>query len=356
MTEENFTPAAEQNDSLFKLMPATLCIIAINLLVFAAMVVKGVNIFEPTSMDIYNWGGNMRLYTLGGDWWRLITNVFVHIGIVHILCNMYGLFYIGSLLEPMLGRTRYVVAYLCTGILASLVSIWWSADRISAGASGAIFGMYGLFLALLTTKLIHPDIRKSLMQSSAVFIGYNLLYGLKGGVDNSAHIGGLVSGFVFGYVLYAGIIMPRKQMVTVIAMVAITLGLSGFYLFKGKNDIVVYEQHLQKFSELEQKAIEPRKNLKGKTTEEVLNIFEKICLPAWKEAKVEIEKTLTLKLPDNLQKDRAFYMDYTNLRLNESTLLIKSVKDTTGSFGNEVDRIQSSIDSIITLHNGNKNP
>lgn len=149
MTEENFTPATEQHGSLFKLMPATIAIIGINLLVFVLMAIKGVNLFEPSGIDIYNWGGNMRIYTLGGDWWRLITNTFVHIGIIHIFCNMYGLFFIGSFLEPLLGRTRYVIAYICTGILASVVSIWWSGDRISAGASGQFLACTAFFLHYL---------------------------------------------------------------------------------------------------------------------------------------------------------------------------------------------------------------
>lgn len=214
--------------------------------------------------------------------------------------------------------------------------------------------MYGLFLALLTTKLIHADVRKSLLQSSAVFIGYNLLYGLKGNVDNSAHIGGLVSGFVFGYLLYGGIKMPARKLATIIAMVAITVGLSGFYLYQGKNDTVVYEQHIEKFSQLEEKALEPRKNLQGKTTAEVLNAFEKASLPAWKEARHEIEQTLSLKISAKQQKERQYLDSYSSLRVRETELLISSIKGTSGIYGDQVDKVQTSIDSIITLLNASR--
>ena len=100
-------------------------IIVVNVLVFVAMVIKGVDIMSPTGEDIVNWGGNYLPFTIGGDWWRLISCVFVHIGIIHLLFNMYALYSIGTYLEPMLGRVNYITAYLCTGVLASLASLWW---------------------------------------------------------------------------------------------------------------------------------------------------------------------------------------------------------------------------------------
>src|SRR5689334_12007874 len=92
---------------------------------------------------------------------RMITNVFVHIGILHLLFNMYGLYFVGRFLEPMLGKVRYITAYFCAGVIASLVSLYWHRNEniVSAGASGAIFGMYGVFLALLTTHLIPKSVR-----------------------------------------------------------------------------------------------------------------------------------------------------------------------------------------------------
>src|SRR6202012_4585191 len=98
-------------------------IIDINLLVFILMVISGVSLFEPTTQDLLRWGANLRGITLEGQWWRLITNTFLHIGIFHILFNIYALMYIGLILEPYLGKARLGTAYLFTGILASLSSI-----------------------------------------------------------------------------------------------------------------------------------------------------------------------------------------------------------------------------------------
>lgn len=140
---------------------ATYGLLAANILMFAVMIASGVGLFAPEGTDLLKWGANFRLYTEGGDWWRLITCTFIHIGIIHLLLNMYALFSIGVYLEPVLGRWKLLTAYLATGILASLTSIWWHANTISAGASGAIFGLYGVFLALLTTQFFDKTAKKS---------------------------------------------------------------------------------------------------------------------------------------------------------------------------------------------------
>ncbi len=192
------------------------------------------SIFEPNGIDIIKWGANFAPLTLSGDWWRLLSCVFVHIGIIHIAFNMYALLSVGSYLEPMLGKTRYIIAYLCTGVFASLASLWWHTEPVpSAGASGAIFGMYGVFLALLTTNIIPKQIRKALLQSIAIFVGYNLLYGLKSGIDNAAHMGGLLSGALIGYTYYftlkAGNTAKLKQLVTG-SIFVVTIILSYTYI------------------------------------------------------------------------------------------------------------------------------
>ena len=122
---------------------------------------------------------------------------------------MYALIYIGLLLEPFIGRKNFIISYIVTGLAASVTSLWWNDLVISAGASGAIFGLYGVYIALITTNLLEKDIKKKILSSMLFFVGYNLLYGLKGGIDNAAHIGGLVSGLVVGYSLYPAIAKPE---------------------------------------------------------------------------------------------------------------------------------------------------
>ncbi len=177
-------------------------IININILIYLIMTIYGLGFISFQGYDLLTWGANFRPSVLKGEWWRLVTSVFLHGGIMHILANMYGLVFVGIFLEPALGRTKYFIVYILTGIIASLSSIWWYKATVSVGASGAIFGLYGVFLALLLTNFFSKDIKVSFLISTSIFIGFNLVMGLTGGIDNAAHIGGLLSGFIMGFLLY----------------------------------------------------------------------------------------------------------------------------------------------------------
>jgi rhomboid protease GluP len=171
-----------------------------NLAVYLAMFFSGLGFISFKGQDLLNWGANFRPLTTNEEWWRLFTSTFLHAGLMHLLANMYGLLFVGIFLEPLLGRTKYLFAYLLTGILASCASLWWYDATVSVGASGAIFGLYGIFIALLLTKVFIPEFAKSFLISTLIFVGFNLVMGLTGGIDNAAHIGGLLSGFIVGLI------------------------------------------------------------------------------------------------------------------------------------------------------------
>lgn len=223
------TRKGEEIDKVMKFsgsnLYATYGIIAINVVVFILMAINGAGIFDANAMVHIDWGSNYSPLTLSGDWWRLITCVFIHFGIIHLAMNTYALYIAGVYLEPMLGKTKYIVAYLATGIFASLASLWWHSEGVnSAGASGAIFGLYGVFLALLFTNLIPKQTRSSLLQSIGVFVVFNLIYGTKAGVDNSAHIGGLLSGLVIGFIFYPLLKKEDRGAKSNLALLAIIAG------------------------------------------------------------------------------------------------------------------------------------
>jgi membrane associated rhomboid family serine protease len=165
------------------------------------MMMSGLGFMFFKGQDLLLWGANYRPTTTDGEWWRLLSSTFLHGGFIHLFFNMYGLLFVGLFLEPVLGKTKFLILYLMTGILSSLTSVLWYEATISVGASGAIFGMYGLFLAFMLTRIYHPDFSKSFLLSTVVFVAFNLLMGLTGGIDNAAHIGGLVSGFIVGLIL-----------------------------------------------------------------------------------------------------------------------------------------------------------
>jgi rhomboid protease GluP len=178
-------------------------ILDINILVFVLMLLDGVSIYEPLVTDIVNWGGNVRALTIyQGEYWRLLTNIFVHIGIVHLLMNAIGFIFVSVFVEQVLGKKWFLFLYLLTGLCASLTSVWWHDNVVSAGASGAIFGLYGFFLALLVlVNKKDREVNSGMITTVLIFVGYNLIMGLAGNIDNAAHIGGLISGFAAGAIL-----------------------------------------------------------------------------------------------------------------------------------------------------------
>ena len=104
--------------------------------------------------------------------------------------------------EPFLGRKKYFILYILSGICGSLASIWWYPNTISIGASGAIMGLYGAMLGLFMTNTIPKDDKKGVFWMIGIYVGINLLWGLSGVIDNAAHIGGLVSGTLMGLFIY----------------------------------------------------------------------------------------------------------------------------------------------------------
>jgi membrane associated rhomboid family serine protease len=207
---------------------ATHVIVGINVLVFVGMALSGASVMNPSREQLLRWGANWGPLSLGTQPWRMLTSNYVHIGIIHILFNMWCLWNLGSLAERVLGRLNYVVLYTFCGLAGSLASLWWHPMTVGAGASGAIFGLAGAAIAVF--YLGHLPIAKEAisgtMRSLLTFVGYNLFFGLTPGIDNSAHIGGLVAGLAMGAALSKHIMVApevRRQWArfTWIAMAAI---------------------------------------------------------------------------------------------------------------------------------------
>lgn len=177
---------------------ATPIILDLNILLFVIMIFSGVGIIEPQGNELLQWGANFKQFTFHGQWWRLLTSVFVHAGLIHLTNNMLALFFIGPFLELSIGSKKFMIIYLLTGIIASITSLLFNDSTISVGASGAIFGMYGLTASLMLLKYLDKNLTKMLWISIALFIGLNLIMGLRSGIDMAAHLGGLISGFIIG--------------------------------------------------------------------------------------------------------------------------------------------------------------
>src|SRR5271165_1079940 len=207
MAEERIPQGTRRLD-----LSVTHIIVGINVLVFVAMLATGSSLTNPTREQLLRWGANWGPLSLGTQPWRILTSNYVHVGIIHLGFNMWCLWNLGQLAERILGRLNFVLLYTICGLAGSLASLWWHPMVVGAGASGAIFGLAGASIAVF--YLGHLPIAKAAIQgtmrSLLTFVGYNLLFGLTPGIDNSAHIGGLVAGLSMGAALSKHILVSPE--------------------------------------------------------------------------------------------------------------------------------------------------
>jgi rhomboid protease GluP len=193
--------------------PITTTLVGINVAVYVAMVLTGVSPVEPSIPQLLKWGANYGPLSLGAEPWRMLASNYVHGGIIHIALNMWCLWSLGFLAERVFDPWTYVLIYTFCGLGGSLASLWWHPLAVGVGASGAIFGLAGALIAAL--YLGHLPISKQAIQgtlkSLLIFAGYNLFFGaVARGIDNSAHIGGLLAGLALGAVLAKHLMAPPE--------------------------------------------------------------------------------------------------------------------------------------------------
>ena len=175
----------------------------INVAVFIAMAMSGgsSSITEPTMQQLLPWGANFGPLTLSGQWWRLVTYMFVHGGIFHIGFNMWCLWDLGALCESLYGPWTYLGLYFISGIAGGVASVGWHPSGLSVGASGAIFGLAGALIASfkLGEFSLPGTAISGVLRSLVVFVAFNLIWGFVSPLtDNAAHLGGLLAGGMIG--------------------------------------------------------------------------------------------------------------------------------------------------------------
>jgi rhomboid protease GluP len=179
---------------------------------------------------LVGWGGSLGPRTTNGEWWRLVTSMFVHSGLLQLLINVGSLVSIGFILERLVGRLAFAAVYVAAGVLASLVSLSVYPMAVSAGASGAIFGLYGLLLASSIWAMVHRSsvtiplmAVKRLAPAAVVFILYNVA---NDGLGSAAELTGLVAGLVCGLVLTTRVDLGNPPARRVAAAMAVTVAIA----------------------------------------------------------------------------------------------------------------------------------
>lgn len=194
---------------------------------------------------LLRFGANFAPLTLGAEqWWRLLGAAFLHIGWVHLLVNMYSLYVVGPTLERFFGNLKFIGVYTLSALAGSVASAFFGGGHISAGASGAIFGLFGaaVVLGLRHQTTIPKPIQQQLVRGMLPAIGYNLLFGFtQSGIDNSAHLGGLLAGSVS-----AALITPRIAQTSWNPLSRLSFALLGLLLLG--NQLFVFGQAASGFA------------------------------------------------------------------------------------------------------------
>lgn len=192
----------------FRKEPATIILVVLNVLVFLAVEFTG---FSQDTVHMLDWGAAYTPCIVEeGETYRIFTSMFLHFGIEHLINNMLVLFVLGSRVERVIGSLRFAVIYFLGGIAGNVVSLLYDLKQgeaaVSVGASGAVFAvMGGMILVVLCNKGRLEDLS---MRQILILAVFSLYFGFtSSGVDNAAHLGGFLAGFILAVIVYH----PRRK-------------------------------------------------------------------------------------------------------------------------------------------------
>lgn len=215
-------------------------LVALNTAIFVGVIFGAGALSDPNTL--VGWGGNFGPRTTNGEWWRLVTAMFVHSGPLHLVANIVGLVQIGLITERLFGRCAFATAYLAAGVLSSLVSLALHSVSVSVGSSASIFSVYGLFLAaLIAGNVFRSTLTIPLMTALKVVpaAGVFVLYSTTAGFDGIAEIAGLAVGFLYGLVLAqeVGTRIPSPLRVAATTGVVLVVAIALAVPLRGLTDV-----------------------------------------------------------------------------------------------------------------------
>jgi membrane associated rhomboid family serine protease len=320
--------------------PVTLVLISGNVLIFGVLAIVTESLFFDTASHVaamIEAGANFNPLTLGGEPWRLATSMFLHFGVIHLLVNMYGLWQLGQALEEGMGSLRFLLLYFICGLLASVASVYFNVLVVSAGASGAIFGLYGFHLGAAIIATYHDKEKlKQVLISFVIFVAINAFIAGQVNVDMSGHIGGAVAGFII-----AACHLKFRILRTTAAMVMVML-LCPVLLFFAPTDQRDYYRQFETILKAEDEARELFATIKD---ERVLSDSLRRLSDHWR----SINESLgTIAPPSVLANDHRFLRDYADLRSSEA-LFQSEVAGETYIYLDSLEAVHAAFDSLPKL-------
>ena len=298
--------------------------------IFIAMALQGVSVMNPAPQQLIAWGANFPPLTGNGQWWRLVTSMFLHVGLIHLAVNMYALYNLGPIIERLFGNVGFFILYMLSGISGSLASHAFSMGGSSAGASGAIFGLFGGMLAFTVGQhgAVPARFLSSIRNNAILFGLINLGIGFTiPNVDNSAHLGGLAGGLVCGLILrkrFSPDVARGRWLRNLVCAVLVSGALTAWAVSLPPN---VFGE-LQKIQVLESRAVEAFRTViadqkAGKDSTELAKRVETDVLVPWREAREKVN-SLT-RWPGSAPLDTV--KDYFRLKEEGYEMAVRALRD-----------------------------
>ena len=286
-------------------------------------------------------GGNFAPLVQKDQPWRLLTALFLHGGLLHVGLNMLALHQAGQVVERLFGRWGFLTIYVIAGLLGNAASLWWKPGPVSVGASGAIFGVYGALLAYLLRQRgsVPTEVFREMRSGTLGFIGYSLFAGFSiPGIDNAAHLGGLVGGLLLGAAFAEPLVSPKpvRWLAPQVLGGLLLAAALGSWLWKESPQVVrnfeigsAYQQTIRQFALEEQELLREQAALmdamrqKRITEAAALDKLEHDFIPRWDRA---ITALSWREAPDDYEWQRDELVHYATTRRDALKALAQAIE------------------------------
>lgn len=320
----------------------TYILIGANVLVFAWLAFRQQSIMMNSQADVLAilWAGaDFNPLTLNGEPWRLVTSMFLHFGILHLAVNMYGLYGLGMGLEPAIGTSRFLMVYFLCGLAGGVASLVFNVYVISAGASGAIFGIYGYRLGAELIGSFHDREKlRTVVINFVIFVVINAVITAQVSVDLSGHIGGCIMGLVLAVCHF------KLRWLLDNRVLAAVLVIFPCVLFALPKDQVRYYEAFQKILQIEKRTNGWMRTMKNDA--EVKDSL-KTVLPAWDSVYRSIASLS--HVPGELAADTTTLKQYVVLRKEETYYRVQLVERESYTYLDSLELNGQRFDSLPPL-------
>jgi rhomboid protease GluP len=294
--------------------------------------------------------GIERDLVLHGEYWRLVAACFSHVSLTHLFSNMIFLAYIGSIIEGRVGKWNFLGLYILTGICASIASIAYRYEGMGVGASGAIMGLFGVFLAYLSTSFFDKNARRAFLIST-ILICVLVLIPKSGPVDNAAHLGGFVSGYFIGLFSFWAYSKTEKNQQYLIRGLSYTLFIAmavSLLAFIPRYDLPKFRESK---SEIQNNlsaisAYFYSEEYRGISRQQKITLLEQKALPLIRTNRILLKEVRKVSIPSEEQKEANLYFDFYDKKLKIYELLYKEYKTENSNYRKEIEKLTEEIRNL----------